>query len=71
MAFNYYSITASTYMVHKTSNIVNHILHKLRDLTCLTNISLAIGLVSGSATILLVEMCFRITSFSVITSLIY
>ena len=35
MAFNYYSITASTYMVHKISNVVNHILHKPRDLTCL------------------------------------
>ena len=63
MAFNYYSITASTYIVHKTSNIVTHILHRLRDLTCLTNISLAIGLVSGLVTILFVEMCFRTTSF--------
>ena len=70
MAFNYYSITTSIYMIHKTSNIVNHILHKPRDLICLINISLAIGLVSGSATILLVEMCFRTTSFFVIASLI-
>ena len=70
MAFNYYSITASTYMVHKISNVVNHILHKPRDLTCLKNISIAIGLVSGSATILLVEMYFKTTSFSVITSLV-
>ena len=70
MAFNYYSITASRYMVYKTSNIVNHILYKPRDLTCLTNISLAIGLVSGPTTILLIEMCFRITSFIVIASLI-
>ena len=70
MAFINYSITASTYMIHKTSNIVNHILHKPRDLTCSTYISLAIGLVSGSATILLVEMCFKTTSFSIIASLI-
>ena len=63
MAFNYYSITVSTYMVLKTNNIVNHILHKPRDLTCLTYISLEIGLVSGSATMLFVEMYFRTTSF--------
>ena len=68
MAFNYYSITASTYMVHETSNIVNHILHKPRNLTCLTNTSLTIGLVSGSTTILLVKLCFRTTSFFVIAS---
>ena len=70
MAFNYYSIIVSTYMVLKTSNIINHILHKPRDLTCLTNTSLAIGLVSGSSNILLVEMCFKATSFFVIVSLI-
>ena len=70
MAFNYYSIIDITYMVHKTSNIVNHILYRPRDLTCLTYISLAIGLVNGLATILLVEMCFRTTSFSIIASLI-
>ena len=70
MAFNYYSITASTYMVHETSNIVNHILHKPRDFICPTYISLAIDLVSGSATKLLVKMCFRTTSFYVIASLI-
>ena len=70
MAFNYYSITVSTHMVHKTSNIVNHILHKPKDLTCPTYISLAIGLVNGSATKLLIEMCFRTTSSSVIASLI-
>ena len=57
-------------MVLKTSNIINYILHKPKDLTCLTNTSLAIDLVSGSATILLVEMCFRTTSFSIIASLI-
>ena len=57
-------------MVLKTSNIVNHILHKPRDLTCLTNTSLAIGLVSGSATILLVEMYFKTTFFSIIAYLI-
>ena len=54
MAFNYYSTTGSIYMVHKTSNIVNHILHKPKDLTCPTYISLAIGLVSRLATILLI-----------------
>ena len=70
MAFNYYSIIDITYMVHKTSNIANHILHKPRDFICLTNISLVIGLVSGLATILLVAMCFRITFFSVIAFLI-
>ena len=37
MAFNYYSITVSKYMVLKTNNIVNHILHKPRDLTCPTH----------------------------------
>ena len=70
MTFNYYSITISTYMVFKTSNIINHILHKSRDLICLTNTFLAICLVSGSTIILLVEMCFKITSFFVIASLI-
>ena len=70
MAFNYYSINASIYMVHKTSNIVNHILHRPRDLTCPIYIPLAFGLVSGSTTKLLVEICFRTTSFSVIAPLI-
>ena len=70
MEFNYYSITANTYMVHKTSSTVNHILLKPRYFTCLTNISLAIGLVSGLATILLIKMCFKTTSFLVIASLI-
>ena len=50
MAFIYYSITASTQMVLKISNIVNHILHKPRDLTYPTYISLAIDLVSGLVT---------------------
>ena len=70
MYYSYYSITASTYMVHNTSNIVNHILHKPRNLTSLTYISLTIGLVSGLAIILLVEMCFRNIYFSAIVSLI-
>ena len=57
-------------MIHKTSNNVNHILLKPRDLTCLTNTSLDIGLVNGSTTILLVEICFRTTFFYIIASLI-
>jgi len=65
MTFIHYSITVSFRMILKT----NYILHKPRDLTCLTNTSLAIGFVSGSATIEFVEMCFRITSCSVIDSL--
>ena len=44
-------------------------LHKPRDLTCLTNASLAIGLVNGSTTISLVGMCFKTTSFFLIISL--
>jgi len=56
-------------MILKTSYIANYILHRSRDLTCLTNTSLAIGFVSGSATIEFVEMCFKIMSYSVIVSL--
>jgi len=69
MAFIHYSITVSFRMILKTNYIANYILHRPRDLTCLTYASLAIGFVSGSATIEFVEMCFRITSCSIIASL--
>jgi len=70
MAFIHYSIIVSLPMIIKTSYITNYILHRPIDLTCLTNPSLAIGFVSGSVTIEFVEMCFRITSCSVIAFLI-
>ena len=69
MAFIHYSIIVNFCMILKISYIANYILHRPRDLTCLTNTSLVIGFVSGSATIDFVEMCFRITSCSVIASL--
>ena len=57
------------HMILKTSYITNYFLHRPKDLICLTNASLVIGFMSGSATIEFVEMCFRITSCSVIASL--
>ena len=69
MVFIHYSIIVRFRMIFKTNYITNYILHKPMDLTCLTNASLTIGFVSGSATIEFVEMCFRITYCSVIASL--
>jgi len=46
MAFIHYSITVSFPMILKTNYITNYILHRLKDLTCLTNASLAIGFMS-------------------------
>jgi len=69
MAFIHYLNTVSFHMILKTNYITNYILHKPRDLTFLTNASFAIGFVGGSITIEFVEMCFRITSYSVIASL--
>ena len=69
MAFIHYLITVNLRMILKTSYITNYILHRPRDLTCLTNAFLAIGFVSGSATLKFVEMCFRIMSCSVIAFL--
>jgi len=69
MAFIHYSIIISLRMIFKTSYITNYILHRPTDLTCLKNASLAIGFVSGSTTIKIVEMCFMITSCSIIASL--
>jgi hypothetical protein len=56
MTFIHYSITISLRMIFKTSDIANYILYRLRDLTYLTNASLAIGFVSGYATIEFLEM---------------
>ena len=70
MIFIHYSIIVSLCMILKTSYIVNYILHMPRDLTCLTNAPLVIGFVSGSATIKFIAICFRITSSSIIASLI-
>ena len=69
MTFIHYSIIVSILMIFKTSYIINYILHRPMDLTCLTNTSLTIGFVSRSVTIEFLEMCFKITSYSVITSL--
>ena len=71
MAFIHYSVTVILCMILKISYITNYILHRPINLTCLTNTSLAIGFMSGFATIEFVEMCFRITSCSIIDSLIY
>ena len=54
MVFIHYSITISLRMIFKTSDIANYILYRLR--TYLTNASLAIGFVSGYATIEFLEM---------------
>ena len=51
MTFIHYSITISLRMILKTSYIANYILYRPKNLICLTNASLAIGFVSGSATI--------------------
>jgi hypothetical protein len=58
MAFIHYSITVNLHMIFKTSYITNYILHRSKDLTCLTNASLAIGFVIGSATIEFIETSF-------------
>jgi len=60
MVFIHYSIIVNLCMILKTSYITNYILYRSRDLTCLTNASLAIGFVIGSATIEFIETSYII-----------